>query len=228
MLTKDQAAAIFSKLKAYAATDEVEATFYGGQSALTRFANNTIHQNVAEEHYGVSVRTTLGGRTARATTNKFDDSSLQQVVKASAALAQVQEPDPDQLSMPDTAEAYGKQPHRRRIFPGAISIRPPPPQRTIVRKQWKQWSILPDTINLRPLESLLPLTPSKAFLILVALLTGTSKPPQTFQLPCWRGILPAGRKPTRPMSATLIHLDSPRLQLARHCNRRTRARYPQA
>ena len=108
MLTKDQAAAIFSKLKAYAATDEVEAIFYGGQSALTRFANNTIHQNVAEELYGVSVRTAFGGRTARATTNKFDDSSLQQVVEASAALAQVQEPDPDQLSMLETAEACGK------------------------------------------------------------------------------------------------------------------------
>src|SRR5215469_4014138 len=108
MLTKDQAAAIFSKLKAYAATDEVEAIFYSGQSALTRFANNTIHQNVAEEHYGVSVRTAFGGRTARATTNKFDDSSLQQVVEASAALAQVQEPDPDQLSMLETAEACGK------------------------------------------------------------------------------------------------------------------------
>lgn len=108
MLTKDQAAAIFSKLKAHAATDEVEAIFYGGQSALTRFANNTIHQNVAEEHYTVSVRTTFSGRTARATTNKFDDSSLQQVVRASTALARVQEPDPDLLPMPDAVEAHGK------------------------------------------------------------------------------------------------------------------------
>jgi PmbA protein len=109
MLTKDQTADIFSKLKAYTTADELEAIVYGGHSALTRFANNTIHQNVAEEHYGISVRTTFRGRTARATTNKFDNDSLQQVVQASEALAKVQEPDPDLLPMPDAreAEAHG-------------------------------------------------------------------------------------------------------------------------
>ncbi len=105
MLTKDQAGDIFSKLKAYSSCDEVEAIFYGGHSALSRFANNSIHQNVAEEHYGVSVRTSFEGRTARASTNKFDSDSLKQVVQASEALAKVQTADPDLLSMPDPEEA---------------------------------------------------------------------------------------------------------------------------
>jgi predicted Zn-dependent protease len=105
MLTKDQAGDVFSKLKAYATADEVEAIFYGGHSALSRFANNTIHQNVAEEHYGVSVRTTFAGRTARASTNKFDSDSLRQVVQASEALAKVQQPDPDLLPMVNRQEA---------------------------------------------------------------------------------------------------------------------------
>jgi predicted Zn-dependent protease len=48
----------------------------GGRFALTRFANNTIHQNVEDENHVVSVRTVFGGRTARAFTNKFDDDSL--------------------------------------------------------------------------------------------------------------------------------------------------------
>ena len=77
---------------------------YGGKFALTRFANNTIHQNVAEENYSVSVRTAFGGRTARATTNKFDDESLKRVVQASESLAKVQHPDPDLLPMPDAGE----------------------------------------------------------------------------------------------------------------------------
>jgi predicted Zn-dependent protease len=105
MLTRDQAADIFSRIRKYATADEVECLFYGGHSALTRFANNTIHQNVAEENYGVSVRTVFGGRTARATTNKFDDESLKNVVSASESLAKVQEPDPDLLPMPDANEA---------------------------------------------------------------------------------------------------------------------------
>jgi PmbA protein len=101
MLTRDQAADIFSRLRKYSTADEVECLFFGGCSALTRFANNIIHQNVAEENYGVSVRTVFGGRTARATTNKFDDESLRNVVRASEDLARVQEPDADLLQMPD-------------------------------------------------------------------------------------------------------------------------------
>lgn len=104
MLTRDQAADIFSRMRKFATADEVECLFYGGESALTRFANNTIHQNMAEENYGVSVRTVFGGRTARATTNKFDDDSLRKVVKASEGLARVQEPDADLLPMPHAGE----------------------------------------------------------------------------------------------------------------------------
>src|SRR5579864_977010 len=107
MLTKDKAAEIFSRLQKFSTADEVEALIAGGQSALTRFANNTIHQNVAEENYVVSVRTVFGGRTARATTNKFDDESLKQAVLASEALAKVQEPDPDLLPAPGPEDYDG-------------------------------------------------------------------------------------------------------------------------
>src|SRR5215467_12388983 len=101
MVSQDQAADTFSRLKKFSTADELECLFYGGRSALTRFANNTIHQNMAEENYRVSVRTVFGGRTARATTNKFDDKSLRNVVKASEDLAKAQEPDPDLLPVAD-------------------------------------------------------------------------------------------------------------------------------
>ena len=99
MLIKEKAAEIFEQLKKHSTADEVEALIYGGKSALTRFANNTIHQNVAQESYSISVRTAFDGRTARATTNKFDNESLKRVVRASESLAKVQLPDPDLLSM---------------------------------------------------------------------------------------------------------------------------------
>jgi predicted Zn-dependent protease len=105
MLNKDHAADIFERIKKFSFADEVEAIFYGGHSALTRFANNTIHQNVDEDNVAVSVRTVFGGRTARATTNKFDDESLKRVVKASESLARVQEPDADLLTMADPGDA---------------------------------------------------------------------------------------------------------------------------
>jgi len=107
MLSKECAADIFDRIRKLSTADEVEVLFSGGLFALTRFANNTIHQNVAEENYSVSVRTVFGGRTARASTNKFDDESLLRVVEASENLAKVQHPDPDLLPMPDSREAAG-------------------------------------------------------------------------------------------------------------------------
>ena len=104
MLDRDKAADLFARIRKHSSADEVEVLFYGGKSALTRFANNTIHQNVAEENYGVSVRTAFGQRTARATTNKLDDESLKRVVRASEDLAKVQHSDPDLLPLPDAGE----------------------------------------------------------------------------------------------------------------------------
>ena len=101
MLTQEQAADIFDRIRKLSSADEVEVLFSGGHFALTRFANNTIHQNVAEENYVVSVRSAFGKRTARAFTNKFDEESLRQVVRSAESLARVQHPDPDLLPMPD-------------------------------------------------------------------------------------------------------------------------------
>jgi len=103
MFTQSQSADVFSKIKKLSKADEVEVLFYGGHTALTRFANNTIHQNVAERNVVISVRSAFGQRTARATSNKFDEESLKRVVKASESLAKVQHPDPDLLPMPSAA-----------------------------------------------------------------------------------------------------------------------------
>src|SRR5450755_4336660 len=107
MLTKETAGDTFERIKKLSSADEIEVLFSGGRFALTRFANNTIHQNVAEENYVVSVRTVFGGRTARAFTNKFDEESLWQVVRSAESLAKVQHPDADLLPMPDARSAGG-------------------------------------------------------------------------------------------------------------------------
>src|SRR5512132_1775943 len=105
MLTREEAADLFARITKYSSADELEVLFYGGRSALTRFANNTIHQNVAEENVGISVRTVFAGRTARATTNKIDDESLKRVVKSSESLARVQHPDDELLPVPAASES---------------------------------------------------------------------------------------------------------------------------
>ena len=84
--------------------DETEVSIDAATDALTRFANNTIHQNVAEQILTVSVRTVFDGRTARASTNKLDEESLRRVVEASSRLARSQPPSPDMLPMPGPQE----------------------------------------------------------------------------------------------------------------------------
>ena len=112
MLTQSQSAALFSKLKSYSSADELEVIFYSTRNALTRFANNVIHQNMAEENVVVSVRTAFGQRTARATTNKLDDDSLRRAVQACENLAKVQHPDPDLLPCDAGAPARESLPQR--------------------------------------------------------------------------------------------------------------------
>src|SRR5258708_23587122 len=75
--------------------------------ALTRFANNGIHQNVAEHGLMVSVRTVLDGKTARVSTNKLDHDSLRAAVESALSLAASQPKAPSLLPMP------GKQHYKR-------------------------------------------------------------------------------------------------------------------
>ncbi len=112
MLGREQAGEIFNRLRTFSTADEIEVLFYGGHSALTRFANNIIHQNVAEENIILSVRTSFGQRTARATTNKLDQESLRQVVRASEDIARIQHPDPDLLPMPSASTTTAQAPSR--------------------------------------------------------------------------------------------------------------------
>ncbi len=123
MLTREKVQDTFERIRKSATADEVELLIAGGKSALTRFANNTIHQNVAEENYQLSIRTTFGGRTARATTNKFDDESIRRCVKASEDLARVQQPDPDLLPVAGP-DALGNDPQVGRAFFETSSVGP--------------------------------------------------------------------------------------------------------
>ena len=74
--------------------------------ALTRFANNTIHQHVAEQGLTVSLRVVVDGRTARVTTNRIEEDALRAALESAASLAASQPMDPGLLPLP------GKQKYR--------------------------------------------------------------------------------------------------------------------
>ena len=95
------------RLGKIAGADETEIQVDETIDALTRFANNSIHQNVAEHGITVSIRTVVDGRTARATTNRLDEDSLRSTVESSLQLAHSQPKIPGLLHLP------GKQRYRK-------------------------------------------------------------------------------------------------------------------
>jgi PmbA protein len=120
---------IADKVFKFSDADETEVEIGMTSDALTRFANNTIHQNVAEQVLNVSVRTVLDGRTARATTNKTDDDSLRRVVEIAKTLARSQPRNPDLLPMPGP-QKYSKV---ARYFENTAHATPADCARTVVK-----------------------------------------------------------------------------------------------
>lgn len=100
MLTRERAQHLFERVLKYSTAEETEATISSTDYALTRFANNIIHQNVEEETNSLSVRVVTEGRMARASTNNFDEASIRQLCEDALVMARLQPPDPDLLPLP--------------------------------------------------------------------------------------------------------------------------------
>ncbi|MBI3271144.1 MAG: TldD/PmbA family protein [Planctomycetes bacterium] len=104
MLALDASRALLEQVLRRTQADEAEATLSGLRQDLTRFAENSIHQNVSEENVSVSLRVVFGRRTGRATTGRIDSGSLARLVEAAEAIARLAPEDPDLLPVPDLAE----------------------------------------------------------------------------------------------------------------------------
>ena len=129
LLSETQLRRLAERVFKLSEADETEVQIDVTSDALTRFANNTIHQNVAEEALSISVRTVFDGRTARATTNKTDHESLRRIVAASSSLARSRPRNPDLLPMP------GPQKYARveRFFPATAATSPEDRARAVAR-----------------------------------------------------------------------------------------------
>ena len=101
-LTREKAHAIFDYAVQAArklGVRDVEVIISCRRAALTRFANNSIHQNVAERAGEVSVRAVWDGRTARASTNRFDQEAVAEATERAISLTRATSPDTDLLPM---------------------------------------------------------------------------------------------------------------------------------
>ena len=86
---------------------DAEVVVTSGNSALTRFANSFIHQNVAEEGSAVSLRLAVDGRVSSAQTTNIEGDSLARFVDATIEAAGHQPVDPEWPGLAPPAEVPG-------------------------------------------------------------------------------------------------------------------------
>jgi PmbA protein len=106
MLGEQRIKQVTDKVLAMSQADQTEVVFFGDTSALTRFANNYIHQNVAEVNTQVNIRMVVGKKIGVASTNDLSDDGLRKAVDHAATIARFQLENSDFKSLP-TAEEQG-------------------------------------------------------------------------------------------------------------------------
>jgi PmbA protein len=89
--------------------EQAEAVYQESDEALTRFANNEIHQNVRARRRVLTLRAYLGRRSGVATTSRLDEAGLAAVAERALAMARLAPEDPDFGELPGPA-AYAPLP----------------------------------------------------------------------------------------------------------------------
>jgi len=103
-MEKARAESILKSALDQSKANEVEVSLGGGNYSLTRFANNTIHQNVNERRYQLSVRSVFGKKSGKAATNKLDPAGVLAAVRQSETAASTQPDIPELLPVPGSQQ----------------------------------------------------------------------------------------------------------------------------
>lgn len=87
--------------------DMTQVTFAYGESALTRFANSSIHQNVFERNEQLLIKAVIGKQTGFASTNRVDDASIVDAVDRAVYAARHSQANDDFVSLPEPQPIRG-------------------------------------------------------------------------------------------------------------------------
>ena len=100
MIGKREARKILNFVMKRSKADQVEVSLVNHDQALTRFANNYIHQNVSESDSSVSIRVAFGKKIGTASTNSLDLDEIENTVAWAEKIAQFQKENDDFVSLP--------------------------------------------------------------------------------------------------------------------------------
>jgi predicted Zn-dependent protease len=100
MLGETETRRIVESVLGASRADQTEVQVFANNSALTRFANNYIHQNVEYTDVDVRVRAVIGQKIGIASTNEISEDGLRRVAAKAYELAQHQRENEDFRSLP--------------------------------------------------------------------------------------------------------------------------------
>ena len=107
MLGKDKALELLHDALGYTKADQTEIVYSGSESALTRFANSYIHQNVSESNTSVTVRAIFGQKIGIATGNDLSPDGMRALVARAEEVARLQVEDADFKALPSPVDFTG-------------------------------------------------------------------------------------------------------------------------
>ncbi|MEW5825262.1 MAG: TldD/PmbA family protein [Candidatus Bipolaricaulota bacterium] len=105
MLGQSRLADAAQRVLREAKADQTEVMITANDSHLTRFATNTIHQNVSETDATVRVRVIVDQKTGVAAGNDLSEEGLRTVVRRAETVARFQQKNPDFRSLPGPTTA---------------------------------------------------------------------------------------------------------------------------
>lgn len=94
---------LLSKALRASPADQTEAVIQAEDSYLTRFANSSIHQNVAQRNATLTVRAVFGRKVGSAATNILGGDQIRRTVRQACEAAKAQPDNPDFSSLPAPA-----------------------------------------------------------------------------------------------------------------------------
>jgi len=100
MIGEERCQGILRQALNLSGVDEVEAYLSGQDLALTRFANNAIHQNVVHGDTQLNIRAVIGHRQGRANTNDLNESGIARAREEARSNALLMPEDPDFQGLP--------------------------------------------------------------------------------------------------------------------------------
>ncbi len=87
-----------------AKADEVEIRVIENNTALTRYANSEIHQNIGQEDIDISIRVAFNQKVGAASTHTLEEDSIIDCLSRAETIAKYQKTDPDFKGLPEPIE----------------------------------------------------------------------------------------------------------------------------